>query len=283
MNCDQAKEIKIEDFLNNQGIKPVEIYGDFLWYNSPLRKDKKPSFKVNRKKNLWYDIGAGSGGNIIALVMEINKTGLSGALLILQKPELSTRSFSFSVQQNEIPATIEIKHVQPLQNRALLQYLGKRNIPARIALKYVMEAYYKVKDKQYFALAFKNDKGGYELRNEYFKGGNSPKYITSIPGNNRSINVFEGFMDFLSALVYMGISQPGNQTIILNSTENLNHALPILKNANKINSYLDNDNAGILALSKIQGINFNTINQAQIIYPNNKDFNEFVCSIKGIN
>lgn len=276
MNCDKAKKIKIEDFLNSLGLKPVRTYGDFLWYNSPFRKDKNPSFKVDRRKNLWYDVGTGAGGNIIDLVMQINGCSISGALMILQKPELSTQSFSFSEQQKESLAGIEIKHVQPLQNRALLQYLEKRNIPAKIALKYVMEAYYRVRDKQYFALAFKNDKGGYELRNEYFKGGNSPKYISTIPGNNRTINIFEGFMDFLSALVFMGTSQPGNKTIILNSTENLAYALPYLQNAHRINSYLDNDRAGENALARIIAINPNVVNQAKIIYPDQKDFNEYL-------
>ena len=33
--------------------------------------------------------------------------------------------------------------------------------------------------KPHIALGFKNDSGGYELRNEFFKGSNSPKDVTT--------------------------------------------------------------------------------------------------------
>jgi len=31
----------------------------YYWYLSPLREEKEASFKVNRKKNVWYDHGIG--------------------------------------------------------------------------------------------------------------------------------------------------------------------------------------------------------------------------------
>lgn len=276
MNCDQAKQIKIVDFLSNHGIEPARVYGDHAWYNSPIRTDKTPSFKVNLSKNQWFDVGAGSGGNILDLVMEMNATSITGALMILQKPELSKPSFSFSEKQKS--TGIEIKHIQPLQNRALLQYLGSRRIPAKIASLYVMEAYYKAKERQYFALAFKNDKGGYELRSKSYKLCSTPKYITTIPGNNNSINVFEGFMDFLSAMVFFNTKKPANKTIILNTTHNLRYIEPLLKSARKINLYLDNDESGIKARSEIISLNPNVKDYSSIIYPNNNDFNEFLNS-----
>ncbi len=48
-------------------------------------------------------------------------------------------------------------------------------------------------------MGFKNNFGGFELRNKYFKGSSSPKEITLISNNSPDrLNVFEGFMDFLS-------------------------------------------------------------------------------------
>ena len=277
MNCEQAKEIKIADFLTNIGIEPARIYGDHAWYNSPVRTDKAPSFKVNLSKNRWFDVGTGTGGNILDLVMLMNSTNVTGALMILQKPELSTSSFSFSEKQKA--SSIEIKHVQPLQNRALVEYVEQRGIPAQIAALYVMEAYYYTypgQEKAFFALAFKNDKGGYELRSNSFKGGNTPKYVTTIPGNNNTINIFEGFMDFLSAMVYFKTRKPAHKTIVLNTVGNLKYIEPLVQSARKINAYLDNDEAGQKALSDILALNPNTVNQAAIIYPGNKDFNEFL-------
>jgi len=283
MNCEQAKKIQIADFLSNQGHKPIRVYGNNdAWYNSPVRTDKNPSFKVNLSKNQWYDAGTGSGGNILDLVILMYNTDITGALLILQKPGLSKPSFSFSEKQKT--AGIEIKHVQPIQNRALLQYLNERSIPFEIACIYVMEAYYVAGRSRYFALAFKNDKGGYELRNgfktdkfpEGFKGAASPKYITTIPGNNSTINVFEGFMDFLSAMVYYKTRKPGNKTIILNTVENLKYIEPLLISARNINLFLDNDDAGNRTVQKIKALNPNVTNYSSIIYPKNKDFNDFL-------
>ncbi len=287
MNCEQAKQIKIVDFLSNIGKNPTKVYGDNVWYNSPVRTDKKPSFKVNLSKNRWFDVGTGEGGNILDLVMLMNSTSITGALMILQKPELTKTSFSFSEKQKS--SGIEIKHIQPLQNQALIHYVKSRKIPISIASLYLMEAYYysyKGQEKAFFALAFKNDKGGYELRNgnkteknpNGYKVCSSPKYITTIPGNNNTINIFEGFMDFLSAMVYFNTRKPVHKTIILNTIENLPYIELQLKSARKINLYLDNDEAGSRTSQRIIELNPNIKDYSAIIYPENKDFNEFINS-----
>jgi hypothetical protein len=281
MNCKEAKEnIKIEDFLNNLSIQPARNYGRFLWYKSPLpyRKDHNPSFRVDTKTNRWYDAGTGETGNIIDLVITMNVTGVSNALQILQNPGLIKPSFSSFNKQEKYQPQIEIKRIQPVQNRALIQYLENRKIPLDIAIHYIDEVYYSLKNKQYFALAFKNDKGGYELRNKYFKGGSSPKYITTIPGRSDTVNVFEGFLNFLSALSFFGIKEMENKTIILNTTVNLPYAEQIIKTASKINSFLDNDKAGMTALNTIRELNSNVINQSTKIYPGYNDFNDFICN-----
>ena len=48
------------------------------------------------------------------------------------------------------------------------------------------------------ALGFKNDSGGYELRNELFKGSNTPKDITTFKNSGKKVAIFEGFFDFNS-------------------------------------------------------------------------------------
>lgn len=287
MNCEQARQIKIVDFLSNIGKEPARIYGNHAWYNSPVRTDKKPSFKVDLNKNLWFDVGTGDGGDILDLVMLLNSTNITGALMILQKPELSKQSFSFSEKQKSYG--IKIKHIQSLQNRALIQYLKTRKIPANIASLFLKEAYYytsKGQEKAFFALAFKNDKGGYELRNgnktqknpDGYKICSSPKYITTIPGIDNTVNLFEGFMDFLSALVYFRTKDPVHKTIVLNTIENLPYIESQIKLADRINLYLDNDDPGKATVEKIMRLNSNVTNYATIIYPNNKDFNQFLNS-----
>lgn len=286
MNCSQANEINIVDFLTKSGIQPATVKGRNLWYNSPLRNEKTPSFKVDPEKNVFYDYGTGTGGRLVDLVCQLHQVGVTGALLILSGADITPRFLSFPQQKEEIfpEPTIEIKHVQRLQNKALIQYIESRGIPANIAARYTEEAYYAITTpetgeiKRYFALAFRNDQGGFELRNKYFKGGNSPKAITTIVGNLQKVNVFEGFMDFLSALVYYRQSSPTNTTIILNSVSHIRQLYDILPNFKHINLHLDNDPVGLKASSEIIGRFPEAINQAARVFPNNKDFNEFLTS-----
>ena len=67
MNIEDVKQIPIADYLHSLGYSPVKRQGNGLWYKSPLREEHEASFKVNTDRNLWYDFGAGKGGNIIAL------------------------------------------------------------------------------------------------------------------------------------------------------------------------------------------------------------------------
>ncbi len=57
MNTSKAKEISIVKVLQNLGCEVVKTNGDELWFLSPFRLEKTPSFKVNRKMNKWFDFG----------------------------------------------------------------------------------------------------------------------------------------------------------------------------------------------------------------------------------
>ena len=67
MNIQEAKQIKIADYLQSLGYSPVKQQGNCLWYKSPFRQETEASFKVNTDRNLWFDYGLGRGGNIVAL------------------------------------------------------------------------------------------------------------------------------------------------------------------------------------------------------------------------
>ena len=61
MNIQEAKQIKIADYLLSLGHHPVKQQGANLWYKSPLRNESEPSFKVNTTMNSWFDFGMGKG------------------------------------------------------------------------------------------------------------------------------------------------------------------------------------------------------------------------------
>jgi hypothetical protein len=65
--------------------------------------------------------------------------------------------------------------------------LDKRKISLSLAEKYCSEIIY---NKTYVALRFKNDSGGYELRNELFEGSNTPKGITRFKNRSKYMHQF---------------------------------------------------------------------------------------------
>jgi hypothetical protein len=279
MNCTQAKQIPIIGFLASQGKHPVEIRNGQAVFHSPFKEDKTASLYVDYQKydiQVWKDFSTGAGGNILDLVMKMYNVGITGALIILQKPEISKPDLSFFSQQEVNTSNIEIKHIQPLQNRALIEYLQSRKITPAKAANYIQEAYYKVNDKQYFALAFKNYRGGFELRNKYFKGSSSPKAITTIPGTSNAVHIFEGFIDFLSALEHYRTTKPAGTCIILNSVSNIESIFNTLEQYQNINLYLDNDQAGNQAAETIKSRYPKVKDYSKIIYPHHKDMNDFL-------
>ncbi len=80
MNCAEANQLDMVDYLNSISIQANKIKGSDHWYHSPLRDEKEPSFKINKTKNVWYDHGLGKGGNLIDFVIEFYHCNVSDAL-----------------------------------------------------------------------------------------------------------------------------------------------------------------------------------------------------------
>lgn len=156
----------------------------------------------------------------------------------------------------------------------MLQYLQSRCIDLRIAKQYCQECYYSVENKNYFAIAFPNDTGGYELRCKYFKGCTN-KGITRIQNGSDTLLVFEGFMDYLSYLTYNKSLMLPNDSIILNSVSNIQQAKASFSSFSKVNLYLDNDSTG-KALTKELVKEFQHIVDCSYLYQKYKDFNDFL-------
>lgn len=280
MNCNEANKIPITYILQSiYQCEPDEVRGNEVKYKAPHRNERTASLFANRVKNTWYDHGTGKGGSAIDLVCELSGVTVTGALLILSGVKAANfHSFSFSKPITTHTPTIEINHIQPLQNVALIQYLESRKIPHQIAanVPQLKEAYYTTNDKRFFALAFENDSNGYELRSKYFKGCTG-KDITTIPGTGNGLNLFEGFFDYISALAYFK-ERSCNTTIVLNSLVNLNKV--DLNRYEKINLFLDNDEAGLKAAAEIINQYPHAVNRAQQFYHQSKDFNEFILTNK---
>ncbi len=292
MDYKESKQISIVDFLSGQGMAPAQKTAEYFKYCAPGRAEKTASLTVYLKKNDWYDYGNDQHGDIGKLVQYLFQCDAAKALNILNE-YAAKNSFSPCVPTHSqtAPATdtesrIDIAEVVEISHWQLTNYLQNRNITLSNAQRYVKEAHWNIKgsakDKPLHSLAFRNDKGGYVLRH---KGQNKPittkpAYFTTIEiTNSKQLNIFEGFIDFLSALEYYKIQQPTHTTIVLNSLSNLKHIFPILAYYDKINLFMDNDlesQSGQKAAEEISKLHPYTVNHAAKLYPRFKDFNDFL-------
>ena len=209
---------------------------------SPLREEKTASFHINTKLNCWYDFGLGRGGNTLDFSQQFFGLEVAPTLQKMKDIFGSVSLPNFSFQQQKYPTDlagekekkIEVISATDLTNQKLLDYGRGRGTPENILKRFCRQVSFSLYDKQYEAIGFPNDSGGWELRNACFKGSSSPKStsfftgdaITKLEssseksagekdhlsgaqsnpsmlnmGNQNSPNnlyVFEGFFDFLS-------------------------------------------------------------------------------------
>lgn len=286
MNTNEAKQIRIEEYLHSLGYNPVRQQGGSLWYKSPFRDEHEPSFKVNTERNLWYDFGAGRGGNIIALAQELYASDSLPYLLeriAEQAPGVRPVSFSFGGQPFSKPSFQQLE-VVPLSSPALYSYLRQRGINTELAKRECCEVRYLTDGKPYFAVGFPNRSGGYEIRNKFFKGCIAPKDITHIRQEQpkEACYLFEGFMDYLSFLTLRQERCPdcpeldGQDYIVLNSTYNLSKAIRPLGDYGRVHCFLDNDKAGMEAVRELQKEYGLRIRDASHIYGGYNDLNDYL-------
>jgi hypothetical protein len=273
----EAKRILITEYLSRLGIEPVKVRHNEYWYHSPFREDRTPSFKVNNKRNLWYDHGVGKGGTILDLGIEIHHCTIRSFISRLEEENF------VPFPQQEIPPRkpeLEILSTGKIRDPDLIRYLSNRGIDFRLATLYCVEVEYQIRSgKTNKAIAFRNDSMGYELRNKWFKGSSSPKTFSTIFNGSNRVCVFEGFMDFLSLLQLregrFKQLAAGSSFVVLNSLAFLDKALPTIKQFSEINLFLDNDPAGLEAKKKFkdQGI---AAKDVSTLYPYYKDLNEYL-------
>ena len=196
---------------------------------------------------------------MLTLVMRLERCDSREAVRRLQNGEKrDAGSASLSPSVGERPAVggpspvvrlaavpaLRILSDDPLRHPALIGYLVSRGIVPSVAAAFCREVRYEVNGRAFFAVGFRNDAGGWELRSERFKGGSSPKHITTLDNRSDTVIAFEGFMDFLA---YLSLKHPERLRIdaaVLNSVVNLPKAIPFLSRHPVIHAFFDNDEAG---------------------------------------
>ena len=274
MEIQNIKQISITDYLQQQGYAPARVQGIHYWYYSPLRNESTPSFKVNTERNQWYDFGSGEHGDIIDLVCALHRCTISEAIRLLSgAKQVAHQEFSFGGERKISERKLEILSAQPLSNPYLLRYLAVRAIPLTVANSYCSEVLFQNMKRTYYAIGFANDALGWEIRNMYFKGCIAPKAVTTIKRGADRLQIFEGFMDFLSWQTLNPSSTC--DTIVLNSLALLPRIKEQITGYREVESFLDNDDAGHKSFAVLKQI-CPQIVDGSTRYREHKDLNEWL-------
>lgn len=98
-SCEEAKEMDMVDYLAGLGYEPLKIRNVDYWYLSPLRDEKTPSFKINRKLNKWFDHGIGKGGNLIDFAILFHNCSVGEFLQIINRDSLFQKPISRKLEE----------------------------------------------------------------------------------------------------------------------------------------------------------------------------------------
>ena len=286
MNIEQANNLDFPDVMSRLGYEPVKIMkgGKDLWYLSPLRKEKTPSFHVRHGHTytwVWHDFAHG-GTTLVQFICEHENCDTKAALKFLREmyPDWSNRvggrssqkqnanqpSFSFPKNKTAEPPIfhnkdeglrdLEFIQALPLTSKTVLSYLEGRRIAADVAQKYFTLVQYRHKTKRpqkvYFGFGVQNESGGYEIRSasdeQVFKAPLIARDITVVKGTdqNRGLNIFEGMMDFVSLLMMIGTDHLVGDVIILHGLQSYGRAKAYIEKNEygSIHLFLDNDESG---------------------------------------
>ena len=272
MNCSEAKNISIRAVLESFSLFPSNENSRTAFYLAIDREEKTPSLSVDFSKNTAFDFGTGKSYDSISIVQTMKKCSVSDALKYLEQ-------FNFSFQEQNLklenlPKGYEIIDVKKIQHPALLDYLKNRYVEDQ--KKWVEEMHYRMNDKNHFGIGFKNDSGGYEIRNAYSKICLGKKDITSIKNGSKDVRVFEGFFDFLSfKKVENYLEKETSDYIILNSVSMIYKIKNLLENYKNIELYFDNDEAGTRAVEMIKN-DLKNAEDCRVLYSGFKDLNDWL-------
>ena len=278
MNCKQFNTIKLEEVLQILGHLPTKQNEKEAWFLNPFANENHASFKLDKRNNIWYLHSEGIGGNNIDFMMKYLKASVKEVLEWAEKQNFS----SFHQQKDyhkkeELPTNnYTIIELKDIQHPALLEYLKFRKVENQTA--FLKEIHYQMNDKNYFGIGFKNDSGGYEIRNKYAKICLGKKDVSTIKNGSENVKIFEGFFDFLSFKnIEKSLENKSSDYIILNSVSMIHNIKNSLRNYEKLELYFDNDEAGNRAVEMLKNENEN-VEDCRKLYSDFKDLNEWAMS-----
>lgn len=282
MNCKQANQISILEYLSAIGTQPAKNLGSYSIYFSPFREEKTPSFKVDHKSNLWIDFGNDNeGGTMVDLVIKLNPSfSVEDALNHLTQMNLD--SFSFQQQDNhkdlKADSKIQVYAVKPIgTNNAVSEYIESRGLTLFMARQFCKEVYFEVDGKKYFGVGNQNS-NGWSIRNKYWKGCTAQgiSIFGDPKGNgNSTLAIFEGIFDLMSYFQRNNFQEIPSCLMSLNSLANTSEATSYFEQFKIVELFLDRDDQGEKKTRELQKEHSHCID-GSAEYIGYKDYNEML-------
>ena len=292
-----VESVSVKDYFFNlmeRGIVDFEKKSGKEFYF----KTSTQTFSVSDKG--FYDFKAGSGGQIIKAVMEMEGIKWKEALDFLQKfsgtnyNHISTGIVEERMQMKD--NSYNLTAIMRPNNPKILGYYLKRGIEPETVKKHLKQVHYQVraegKDYHFFGVGIKNNSGGWDVRSTDGKTKLGTSDISEFGNpNSDKVVVFEGMSDVL-AFIQKGIdegrTEEPNRIICLNSTSNVPKLVEHLQDfKGKMYLCLDADQAGEKATQDLQQFfpNATDLREHYGIFEGrggSKDFNEVLMKEKGL-
>lgn len=277
MNCKQFNTIPLEEVLFSLGHHPTKQNEKEAWFLNPFATENQASFKLDKRNNVWYLHSEGIGGNNIDFMIKYLNASVKKVLEWAEKQNFSSFQQQFDVHSQNSKPNYHITEIKELQNENLKIYLQQRGLSPTV-YSLVKEVHFAIGEKKLYAIGFENLSGGWELRNQFYKGSLLKKDISVVNLNNnleknKNVVVFEGFMDALS-FVEMKPFFKGD-ILVMNSISLLNKAKEYLKQYSEIHLFLDNDKPGENCKNEILK-SFPEAKNHSEIYALYKDLNDYL-------
>lgn len=280
-----VSRFNVESYLTAKQIPFTRSHRGWV-FCSPLRNEHNASAVIFFNTKQYWDFATEEKMTLPTFISKVENVDFKRAIEIISGA--SYKSFVEIAPQTVLTDTDPVGEYSVLKDASLFRYTQSRGISTRTALKYLSQCHWKGK---YNKIAFRNDKGGYAIRNNqpdakqrWFNDG--PNRPTTISHNSDAVCIFEGTFDFLSWVEYMNFKKKSIEKfdcITLNSVSNYRWLVMErqLDKYNHIFLWLDADKAGRDTTAKlIAEYPLETIDMtAQFLPPECKDFGDFWLSI----
>ena len=180
----------------------------------------------------------------------------------------------------------ELIEVLPLRSFWLTYWLWQHRIPENVARNYCREVHYKTGEKEFAAIGFPNDAGGWLIGNRYHHSSIGPEGPTHLAHGSTQLAVFTDFLDLLTFVGRLtAVMYPLPDLLLLAPSDGVTALRDLEHIYSKIHLWLPNNgpgnrlSEGVLCYSKPCHGHRPTYHDHRCLYAGYKHLNDWACHV----